>query len=117
MPRYPILPRQPPGGLNRICGFEPFSRALRKVWVLPVAILTARWANDASDVAGIGEYELNWPLVELGRSIGRLPRCDMVLPRRQYESRRRDLCEVDRNPSKTDPARNGKSVLVIHVTQ
>src|SRR6476620_8789299 len=63
MPRYPFLPHRPPGGLNQVRRFEPFSRALGKVWVLPVAILTARWADDASDVARIGEHELNWPFV------------------------------------------------------
>src|SRR6516164_9001697 len=41
----------------------------------------------------------------------------MVLPRRQQEGRRLDTCEVDRNSSKIDASRNGKPVLVIHLTQ
>ena len=97
---------------------EPGFRIGRQVLVDPVAVFAAvRRVDHAGDVAGRRQHEALRPAEQLRAAIGRLPRRDVVLPRRQEIGRRLDLAEVDRHAGQRDAVRLRQQVLLVHLAQ
>ena len=101
--KYPALPVGPPGARHLGGALEPALRVGRKFRADPVAIFPALGRiDDAGDVTRRRQDEPLRAAQQLGAAIGRFPRRDMILPRREKVSRRLDR---SRGRSERRPAR------------
>ena len=82
-----------------------------------LVLLRRRRVDHPGDMAGAGERELHRAGEQACADIGRLPRRDVVLDRRQEVGRGLDLRDIDRHAVERDAAGPAQQVLQVHVAQ
>ena len=84
--RHPLVPQRPPRTLMGFRPVKPFVWRRGELVVGPMAVLAAGRADDAGHVSRGREDEFDRPGIEAGRCIGRFPRRDVILARREMSA-------------------------------